>query len=137
MTTSSKLLDFYPVIETQAIPESSRFYRDHFGFEIRFETDWYVHLQREDGRALALLDPNHETVPKGFRRPVSGLLLNFEVEDVDHEYERLKKRGVPIVQELRDEAFGQRHFIVKDPSDVLVDVIKVIPPSAEYAAQYS
>ena len=38
---------------------------------------------------------------------------------------------------LTDEAFGQRHSILADPSGVLVDVVKPIPPSAEFAAQYS
>jgi hypothetical protein len=37
---------------------------------------------------------------------------------------------------LRDETFGQRHFITKDPNGVLIDVIKPIPPSTEFAAQY-
>ena len=38
---------------------------------------------------------------------------------------------------LRDEAFGQRHFIAADPNSVMIDVIKPIPPSAEHAAQYA
>ncbi len=37
---------------------------------------------------------------------------------------------------LRDEAFGQRHFITRDPNGVLIDIIKPIPPSAEFAQQY-
>ena len=37
---------------------------------------------------------------------------------------------------LRSEDFGQRHFITRDPAGVMKDVIKVIPPSAEFAAQY-
>ncbi|MFX4229610.1 MAG: hypothetical protein ACFHHU_17570 [Porticoccaceae bacterium] len=38
---------------------------------------------------------------------------------------------------LRDEPFGQRHFITRDPNGVLIDVIKPIPPSAEFLAQYA
>ncbi|RZI75480.1 MAG: glyoxalase, partial [Variovorax sp.] len=38
---------------------------------------------------------------------------------------------------LRDEAFGQRHFITADPNGVLIDIVKPIPPSAEFAAQYA
>ncbi len=33
--------------------------------------------------------------------------------------------------------FGQRHFITSDPNGVLIDVIKPIPPSPEFAAQYA
>jgi hypothetical protein len=32
--------------------------------------------------------------------------------------------------------FGQRHFITRDPNGVLIDVIKIIPPSEEESAQY-
>lgn len=38
---------------------------------------------------------------------------------------------------LRDEDFGQRHFITRDPNGVLIDVIKPIPPSADFAALYA
>ena len=40
------------------------------------------------------------------------------------------------VRTIQDEDFGQRHFITADPNGVLIDVIKPIPPSAEYAALY-
>ncbi|MEM9268600.1 MAG: glyoxalase, partial [Pseudomonadota bacterium] len=36
-----------------------------------------------------------------------------------------------------DEPFGQRHFITQDPNGVLIDVIKPIPPSPEFLAQFS
>jgi hypothetical protein len=78
--------------------------------------------------------------PRGlspYRKPVQGLPLNFETEDVDSEYERLKAAGLPMLVALRDEPFGQRHFITVDPAGVLVDVIKIIPPSAELASQYA
>jgi hypothetical protein len=65
-----------------------------------------------------------------------GLILNFEVEDVDSEYERLRDAGLPLHLEIRSEDFGQRHFITSDPNGVLIDVIMVIPPSEEFAAQY-
>ena len=64
------------------------------------------------------------------------MILNFEVEDVDAEYARLTAAGLPILQELRDEWFGQRHFITSDPTGVLIDIIKPIPASAEFAASY-
>ena len=68
---------------------------------------------------------------------MSGLLLNFEVEDPDEMYAKAKAAGLPILIPLRDEAFGQRHFITSDPNGVLIDVIKPIPPSAEFAELYA
>jgi len=134
-----QLSSHYAVICTDKIAESRAFYTQHLGFTMTFDSDWYVSLQLPDypQYQLALLDYRHETMPSAYRKPVQGLLLNFEVEDVDAEYERLRAAGLPIALELRDEAFGQRHFITVDPNGVLADIIKIIPPSAEFAAQYT
>ncbi|WP_041451889.1 VOC family protein [Hoyosella subflava] len=136
-----KISSFYPVICTTKLDESRAFYLQHFGFEVAFEAEWYVSLRREGSHGqtyeLALLDATHPTLPDGFRNPVQGLLLNFEVDDVDAEYQRLSGAGVDIELTLRSEDFGQRHFIVSDPSGVLIDVITEIPPSEEFAAMFA
>jgi uncharacterized glyoxalase superfamily protein PhnB len=134
-----KLTSYYPVICTANLAETRTFYETHFDFAPAFESDWYVHLSsRSDSRVnLAILDHTHETIPEGYRKPAQGLLINFEVEDVDAAYEKAQQAGLDIRLSLRDEAFGQRHFIVADPSGVLVDVIKPIPPSPDFAAQFS
>ncbi|WP_048648927.1 VOC family protein [Nitratireductor soli] len=134
-----KSTSYYPVIMTDKVAETAAFYCTHFRFQPLFEADWYVHLQSSEnpGVNLAVMDGTHETIPAAGRGRVSGLILNFEVDDPDGEYERAVAAGLPILQELRDEAFGQRHFITADPSGVLIDIIKPIPPSAEFAAQYA
>ena len=109
------------------------------GFETTFEADWYVSLRRreEPQYELALLDHTHPTLPEAYRAPVRGLLLNFEVAEVDAEWERLVVRGgLRPELELRDEDFGQRHFIVADPDGVLIDVITPIAPAGTYTDQY-
>ncbi|WJV50837.1 VOC family protein [Streptomyces flavofungini] len=134
-----KLTGFYPVICTARLAESRDFYTRLLGFETTFEADWYVSLRRpgDSPYELALLDHTHPTVPEGYRLPAQGLLLNLEVEDVDAQWERLVVReGLSPALELRSEDFGQRHFIVADPSGVLVDVITPVPPSGEYVSQY-
>ncbi|MFD0854833.1 VOC family protein [Actinomadura adrarensis] len=134
-----KLTGFYPVIGVSRMRESRDFYTRLFGFDVTFEADWYVSLRRDGDRPyeLALLDHAHPTVPEGYRRPVQGVLLNFEVEDVDAEWERLVRReGLKAELDLRTEDFGQRHFIIADPNGVLIDVIKEVPPSDAYADNY-
>ncbi|MEU8246838.1 VOC family protein [Nonomuraea sp. NPDC048916] len=131
------LSSFYPVICTAQMAESKDFYVRLLGFEVTFEADWYVSLRR-GSYELALLDHTHPTLPQAYRRPVAGLLLNVEVADVDAEWERLVVgEGLAPELPLRDEEFGQRHFIVPDPNGVLIDVITPITPSEEYAAQYT
>ena len=134
-----KVNSLYPVIMTEDMAKTKLFWTDHFRLEIVFDSEWYVSLKtyQQPSFELALLDPNHPSVPQAFRRKFSGgLIINVEVDDVDAEYERLRKVGLPMHLSLRSEDFGQRHFITSDPNGVLIDVIKVIPPSAEYASQY-
>ncbi|MET9349922.1 VOC family protein [Streptomyces termitum] len=137
--TPSALTGFYPVLCTSRPADSVAFYRTWFGFETTYESDWYVSLRRPEAPhyELALVAADHPTVPEGFRRTAGGLLLNFEVADVDAEYARLVTDGGLVPElDLRSEAFGQRHFIVADPDGVLIDVITPIEPTAEYAAAY-
>lgn len=134
-----KTNSYYPVLMTDDLASTAAFYREHFRFRPLFEGDWYIHLQSaEDERVnLGLIACDHETIPAESRGRVSaGLLLNFEVSDPDAVHERLQAAGLPILVSLRDEAFGQRHFITRDPNGVLIDVIRQIPPSPEFAAGY-
>ncbi|MDO9357497.1 MAG: VOC family protein [Polaromonas sp.] len=133
-----KVTSYYPVIMSADVAGTAAFYQTHFGFEPLFTADWYVHLQLESDPSvnLAILDGQHETIPQVGRGRVSGLLLNFEVDDPDAVHDRLVRAGLPILRSLRDEAFGQRHFITSDPNGVLIDIIKPIPPTGEFVQQY-
>jgi len=134
-----KCTQFYPVLMTADVAGTAKFYCDHFRFKPSFESDWYVHLQSSEDEAvnIAVLQGDHETVPQSARGKVTGLIINFEVADVDAEYDRVRASGLTILLALRDEPFGQRHFITADPNGVLIDVIKPIPPSAEFLQQYA
>lgn len=133
-----KLNSFYPVLMTGDVTATAAFYQRMFGFQPLFTADWYVHLQApgDSNINLAILDGQHTTIPEHGRGRTAGLLLNFEVADVDAEHERLASAGAEIIQPLRDEDFGQRHFIMAAPDGVLIDVITPIPPSAAFAALY-
>ena len=131
------LTSFYPVVMTTDAAASARFFEDHFGFARTFAAEWYVSLVR-DGAELAFLASDHETIPAGFGAPARGVLLNVEVDDARAAHERLVvDGGLECVLPLRDESFGQRHFILVAPGGVLVDVIEPIEPSAEFAAAFA
>src|SRR5690606_31002088 len=102
------------------------------------ENDWYISLAStsEPPLQIAFVDRAHESVPKADRVIPKGCLVTVETADVDAAHERAQAAQLPMELELRDEAWGQRHFIVRDPNGVLVDVVKVIPPSEAYAASY-
>jgi uncharacterized glyoxalase superfamily protein PhnB len=134
-----KITSYYPVIQTNEVAKTVNFYKEHFQFKALFETDWYVHLQsnNQPDVNLAILQFDHETVPETARKLTQGLILNFEVEDPDSVYNKAQAAKLPIVKSLRDEDFGQRHFITQDPNGVLIDVIEPIEASEEFSADYA
>lgn len=133
-----KTTSYYPVLMVEDVAATAAFYKEHFRFEALFEADWYAHLQsNEDKRVnLGLVRWDHDTVPEAGRAPTRGLLINFEVRDPDAVHARVQAAGLPILRSLRDEDFGQRHFITQDPNGVLIDVIKPIQPSAAFLEKY-
>lgn len=132
------LTSFYPVLMTDDVAGTAEFYIEQLQFETTFVAEWYVGLRRDPGVELAVLDRAHETVPTTLRAPAAGVLLDLEVDDVDAEYDRLIVRGgARLLLDIRDESFGQRHFILAAPDGVGIDIITPIPPSAEFAANYT
>lgn len=130
---------YYPVLMVEDVAGTAAFYVRHFRFTPLFTSDWYVHLQSLEDAAvnLAILDGSHETIPAAGRGRAAGVILNFEVADVDAEYARVQTAGLPVLLPLRDEAFGQRHFITADPNGVLIDIITPIPPTGAFVEQYA
>ena len=126
----------YPVLMSTDVATAADFYRRVLGFEVTFAADWYVSM-RTGVFELGLVDATHPTIPEGHRRPAAGLLVNIEVDDVDVLYRRLTdEHGLRPVLELRDEDFGQRHFIVEGPDGVLLDCIQPIPAIGGFADAY-
>jgi catechol 2,3-dioxygenase-like lactoylglutathione lyase family enzyme len=128
----------FPVICTKRVAESRDFYAELLGMTIVFDAGWYAQLQGKDApRAqLGLVELPHVTVPEDWNRPAQGVLVTVEVDDVDTVHARARAAGLRIALPLRDEAFGQRHFMTVDPNGLLVDVVKWITPSEEYARFY-
>ncbi|MEW2011173.1 MULTISPECIES: VOC family protein [unclassified Microbacterium] len=126
----------YPVLMSRDVDAAASFYRDFIGFETTFESDWYVSLRLGEFE-LAILAHDHPTVPDGYRELPRGVIVNLEVSDVDAVHTQLAgKTEANVVLPLRDEDFGQRHFIVAAPDGVLLDIIQPVAPSEDYASAY-
>ena len=122
---------------TEKMEESCNFYEHYFGFMQTFSSDWYISLKHPNGSELALIDFSHETIPAPFRSVAKGMLLNIEVDNATQVYNDIKGKNANVVAvELRDEDYGQRHFIAIDPNGILIDVIENIPPSEEFLKNY-
>ena len=47
-----------------------------------------------------------------------------------------QKLGAPITYGLAEEPWGQRRFMVRDPSGILVDVVEQIEPAPGFWEKY-
>lgn len=119
--------NLYPLIITEKIVETTAFYKDNFDFIAVFEQDWYVQLLHEKtGSELAFMTTNVSNQPTELHSGFTGkgLALSLEVEDAAAEWQRLKDKNLTVIIELRDEEWGQRHFIIVDPAGIYVDVVQ-------------
>ena len=118
----------FPVICVDDIRSCRDFYIDLFGFDIVFESDWYVQLVHPGNESvqLAFVERHHASVPPEAQSAPQGVLVTVELEDVDRGYARAAERELAIVVPLQDEEWGQRHFITRDPSGLLVDAFTMI-----------
>ena len=64
------------------------------------------------------------TLPADQRdRHATGLILAFDVEDLEAELARLQGEGVAITRPLTAEEWGERAFQVRDPNGVIVQLL--------------
>ncbi len=116
----------FPITITAKLVECKEFYTKLFNFDVVFEADWYIHMRHESGIELAVMQPDLSNQPKFLHGAYAGegVVYSFEVDDAKSEYERLKALGAPIIYELTDEEWGQRHFILIDPAGVSIDLVQ-------------
>jgi catechol 2,3-dioxygenase-like lactoylglutathione lyase family enzyme len=118
-------------ITTEKMAESKEFYTKVLNFGITFENQFYLLLHTPDEETnLAFLLPNHPSQQALFHEPFNGkgMFLTIEVDDVDKIYKEIKKLGIDIKIDIRDEPWGDRHFAIQDPNGIGIDIVKYSPP---------
>ena len=118
----------HPLTITPHIHETAEFYMILFGFEEVFTSDWYIQLAHQDGMEIALMLPRQQNQPAFLHDAYSGkgIVYTFEVSNATEVYEKLQSEGVSFIYDLRDEEWGQRHFMLRDPAGVVVDVVEYL-----------
>ena len=116
---------------TPNLDETRDFFTGKLGFEVRFESDWFV-LLGLGSHPLGLLRPEQEAQSPLFRRAYLGYgaWITFAVPDVDAFHRRARDAGIPIAVELRDEPWGERHFSVVAPNGLALDFVTYQGPLA-------
>ena len=128
----------FPVFIVQNLDAAKMFYLNHFGFSVAFENDWYLHLISESGIQIGFMLPNQPTQPDVFQQAYSGdgVIFSMEVDDADAAFAEVKEKSLDVVLALRSEDWGQRHFCVKDPNGVYLDIVEAIDATEEYQQGY-
>jgi catechol 2,3-dioxygenase-like lactoylglutathione lyase family enzyme len=117
-------------IITSKIAETKAFYTEILDFGVTFENEFYLLLHTPGGAAeLSFLLPGHPSQQPLFHHAFQGqgVYLTIEVDDVDQLYNELKKKGVTIHIDLRNEPWGDRHFAISDPNGIGIDLVKYAP----------
>lgn len=107
------------------VPASSAFLARHFGFREAMSADGFASLTRDDsGMQVIFLRRGLPTLPADQRDDhAAGLILAFEVDDLEGELARLEGEGVTITMPLTAEEWGERAFQVRDPNGVIVQLV--------------
>ena len=111
---------------------SSRFLQEHFGFREEMAADGFASLARDDvGMNVVFLRRGLPTLPDDQRDVhATGLILVFVVDDLEGELARLRAEGVAITMPLTVEEWGERAFQVRDPNEVIVQLVDWNGPTA-------
>ena len=133
--------DVFALITTDKMAACRDFYIKHFGFEVAFETSIYLQLtvpsENGGGFSIAFMPTDHPFGVVGRESfNGNGLMLTIQVVDSAAAYAAVKADGAPIIHDLKDEAWGQRRFTLRDPAGVAVDVVQTIEPAPGYYEQF-
>jgi uncharacterized glyoxalase superfamily protein PhnB len=133
-----KIDQIYTVFITNKLNETVTFYESYFGFTKLFESTFFVLLQSPGSQnCVAFMDEQHPTAPPTPTRfNGSGSFLTLEVPDAEALFLQIRKQGLKIDYELKDEAWGQRRFGVVDPNGLWVDVVQQIEPQEDFWTAY-
>lgn len=118
-------------IITEKLQETKNFYTEILDFGVSFENEFYILLHTPDQSAeISFLQPNHPSQKPIFQSEFNGkgVYLTIEVENVDEVYKQLKEKGIQMEIEIRDEPWGDRHFAIKDPNGIGIDIVTYTKP---------
>ena len=109
---------------SEDLQKSKEFYVELLGFNVKYDSDWYVQLCSPEDPEIeyGIIQRNHELVPLEYQSTPTGMYVTFVVNDVDLTYKKALDMGLAIFQEPRNEFYGQRRFLVKDPNGCLLDI---------------
>jgi catechol 2,3-dioxygenase-like lactoylglutathione lyase family enzyme len=108
-----------PNIRTDRPAETRDFFVDLLGFEVAMDLDWVATLASPDNPSAQI------TIVGGDDMAAPG--ISVEVADVDAVHAKALERGLEIAYPLRDEEWGVRRFMLREPNGTIVNVLSHSP----------
>ena len=104
-----------PNIRSDRPAETRDFFVELLGFEVAMDIDWIVTV-------ASPTDPSVQVNVIGNDDPAAPG-ISVGVDDVDAVHAKAVEQGREIVYPLRDEAWGVRRFMLREPSGTVVNVV--------------
>ena len=116
----------YAILFVSDLDLAIGFYRDVVGIPLRFRADAYAEFATE-GAKLALFPRSELPALVGRQAPPDPVPwpqgeLAFFVEDVDVEYDRLRRLGFRVLAPPTDRPWGERTLHVADPDGNVIEL---------------
>jgi catechol 2,3-dioxygenase-like lactoylglutathione lyase family enzyme len=104
-----------PNIKSDRPAETRDFFVDLLGFEVAMDIGWVATVVSPTNRSAQVnIIGNADMAAPG---------ISVEVPDVDAVHAKAVERGLEIAYSLRDEEWGVRRFMLREPSGTLVNVV--------------
>jgi catechol 2,3-dioxygenase-like lactoylglutathione lyase family enzyme len=104
-----------PNIRAERPAETRDFFVELLGFEVAMDIGWIVTVASPDDPAVQVsIVGNDDAAAPG---------ISVGVDDVDAVHAKAVDQGFEIVYPLRDEAWGVRRFMLREPSGTVVNVV--------------
>jgi len=111
MTTSRAV----PNIRSERPEETRDFFVELLGFEVVMDIGWIVTVASPTNPAVQVsIIGNDDPAAPG---------ISVGVDDVDAAHAKAVEQGYEIVYGLRDEEWGVRRFMLREPSGTVVNVV--------------
>jgi catechol 2,3-dioxygenase-like lactoylglutathione lyase family enzyme len=104
-----------PNISSDLPAETRDFFVDLLGFEVQMDMGWVVTV-------ASPTNPSAQVTIIGNDDPAAPG-ISVEVTDVDVVHARAVDQGLEIAYPLRDEEWGVRRFMLREPSGTIVNVL--------------
>ena len=108
-----------PNISSEQPAETREFFVELLGFEVAMDLGWVVTVASPaNPSAQVTIVGNEDMAAPG---------ISIEVTDVDAIHAKAVEAGLEIAYPLRDEEWGVRRFMLREPSGTVINVVSHLP----------